>query len=60
MLFATGGILLAATFVFVLNKDLPLILENKGISLPDIERMTKKTNDEIDKLNIEIDNLVKD
>jgi len=45
---------------FVLNKDLPLILENKGISLPDIERMTKKTNDEIDKLNIEIDNLVKD
>jgi len=45
---------------FVLNKDLPLILENKGINLPDIERMTRKTNDEIDKLNIEIDNLVKD
>ena len=45
---------------FVIEKDLPLILENKGISLPDIEEMTKKANQEIEELNQEIDNLVKD
>ena len=42
------------------EKDLPLILEHKGIDLPNIEEMTKKTNREIDKLNKEIDNLVKE
>ena len=45
---------------FVIQKDLPLILEQKGINLPNIEEMTKKANREIDKLNQEIDNLVKD
>ena len=45
---------------FKREKDLPLILENKGISLPDIERMTKRTNDDIDEINKEIDNLVKE
>tara|TARA_R110000744_G_scaffold191637_4_gene310796 strand:- start:1525 stop:3351 length:1827 start_codon:yes stop_codon:yes gene_type:complete len=43
-----------------MERDLPLILENKGISLPNLERMSKKTNDDIDEINKEIDNLVKD
>ena len=43
-----------------MERDLPLILENKGISLPNLELMSKKTNDDIDEINKEIDNLVKD
>ena len=42
------------------KKDMPLILENKGILLPNIEGMTKKTKTTIDELNKEIDNLVKE
>ena len=42
------------------KKDLPLILENKGILLPNIEDMTKKTHNTINELNKEIDNLVKE
>ena len=42
------------------KKDLPLILENKGILLPNLEEMAKKTYNTIDKLNKEIDDLVKD
>ena len=45
---------------FVIEKDLPLILENKGINLPNIEEMRIKANEKIDKLNEEIDNLVKE
>ena len=43
-----------------IKKDLPLILENKGILLPNLEEMTKKTHTTIDELNKEIDNLVKE
>ena len=50
----------AAAEGFKLEKDLPLILEQKGIVLPDIEMMSKKTNLDIDEINKEIDNLVKD
>jgi len=50
----------AAAESFKIKKDLPLILENKGIHLPDFELMSKKANLEIDKINEEIDNLVKD
>lgn len=42
------------------KKDLPLILENKGIILPNIDDMTKKTHNTIDEMKKEIDNLVKD
>jgi len=42
------------------ERDLPLILENKGINLPNLEEMAKKANKEIDKLNQEIDDLVKE
>jgi|MDSV01.1.fsa_nt_gb hypothetical protein len=45
---------------YKVEKDLPLILENKGISLPNIEEMTNRTNSEIDEINKEIDNLVKE
>ena len=45
---------------YKIEKDLPLILENKGISLPNIEEMTNRTNNEIDEINKEIDNLVKE
>ena len=50
----------AAAESFIREKDLPLILENKGINLPNLEEMAKKANQEIDKLNKEIDNLVKE
>ena len=43
-----------------IKKDMPLILENKGILLPNIEEMTKKTHKTIDELNKEIDDLVKE
>ena len=45
---------------FKIEKDLPLILENKGINLPNLEDMANKTNEEINKLNKEIDDLVKE
>ena len=57
---AGGGEPEAAAESFKVEKDLPLILENKGIHLPDFELMSKKANLEIDKINKEIDNLVKD
>ena len=50
----------AAAESYKVEKDLPLILENKGINLPDIEKMSQKANQEISKLNEEIDNLVKE
>ena len=50
----------AAAESFKIQRDLPLILENKGINLPDIEKMSQKANREISKLNEEIDNLVKE
>ena len=42
------------------KKDLPLILENKGILLPNIDDMAKKTTNTINELSKEIDDLVKD
>tara|TARA_R110002020_G_scaffold129703_2_gene290210 strand:+ start:270 stop:2108 length:1839 start_codon:yes stop_codon:yes gene_type:complete len=50
----------AAAESYKIERDLPLILENKGINLPDIEKMSQKANQEISKLNEEIDNLVKE
>ncbi len=55
-----GGEAEPAAEGFKIEKDLPLILENKGISLPNIEEMTNRTNNEIDEINKEIDNLVKE
>ena len=43
---------------YKVEKDLPLILENKGIDLPNLKEMTKRTNLDIDKINKEIDDLV--
>ena len=55
-----GGDAEPAAESYNVKRDLPLILENKGISLPNLEEMTKKANREIDKLNQEIDDLVKE
>ena len=55
-----GGEPEAAVESFKIKKDLPLILEQKGIALPDIEMMREKANLDIDEINKEIDNLVKD
>mgnify|MGYP003111060166 CR=1 FL=1 len=55
-----GGAPEAAAESFKIERDLPLILENKGINLPDIEKMSNRANREISKLNEEIDNLVKE
>lgn len=43
---------------YKIEKDLPLILENKGIDLPNLEEMTKRSNLDIDKISKEIDDLV--
>jgi hypothetical protein len=43
---------------YKVEKDLPLILENKGIDLPNLEEMTKKANSQINEINKEIDDLV--
>jgi hypothetical protein len=43
---------------YKIEKDLPLILENKGIDLPNLKEMTERTNLNIDKINKEIDDLV--
>ena len=56
----SGGGAEPAAEGFKIEKDLPLILENKGINLPNLEDMANKTNQEIDKLNKEIDDLVKE
>jgi hypothetical protein len=41
-----------------IEKDLPLILENKGIFLPNFDRKIKESNIEISKLNKQIDDLL--
>ena len=43
---------------YKVEKDLPLILENKGIDLPNLEEMTKKANSQINQINKQIDDLV--
>lgn len=41
-----------------IEKDLPLILENKGIFLPNFDKKIKESNIEISKLNKQIDDLL--
>ena len=55
-----GGDAEPAAESYNVKRDLPLILENKGINLPNLEEMSRKANREIDKLNQEIDDLVKE
>ena len=43
---------------YKVERDLPLILENKGIDLPNLDEMTSRTNLDIDKISKEIDDLV--
>jgi len=43
---------------YKIEKDLPLILEHKGIFLPNIDKKIKDTNIEIGKLNKQIDDLL--
>ena len=55
-----GGEELPTAESFKIERDLPLILENRGIDLPNWELKTHKTNKDITEINKEIDNLVKD
>ena len=53
-----GGETEPAAESYRVERDLPLILENKGIFLPDFDKKIKESNNEISKLNKQIDDLL--
>ena len=50
----------AAAEGFNVEKGIPLLMENKGLNLKDLDVVMKKTNKNIDEINKEVESLLKD
>ena len=50
----------AAAEGFNVEKGIPLLMENKGLNLKDLDEVMKKSNNNIDEINKEVESLLKD